>query len=150
MLRLSKLTDYAIVVLSRLSARADDRRSAAELAQDTGLPEPTVAKVLKALSRSGLVQSTRGASGGYRLTRPLEEISVATVITAMEGPIALTSCVPAATDSCSVEEFCPLRGNWQRVNQAIEVALEAVSVADMLIPAGASMPATIGVNAAPQ
>ncbi len=134
MLKLSKLTDYAIVVLSRLGGDSDARRSAADLARDTGLAETTVAKVLKTLSRGGLVQSTRGPTGGYALVRPLDQISVAQVIIAFDGPIALTACVPSAPESCSVEQICPMRGGWSRVNSVIEQALDSVTVAEMLKP----------------
>jgi len=148
MLKLSKLTDYAIVVLSRLSDDAQRRRSAADLARDTGLAETTVAKVLKTLARGGLVQASRGPAGGYALCRPLTRISVAQVIVAFDGPIALTACVPAAPESCSVEQICPMRGGWSRVNTVIEQALDSVSVADMLSPASLlTEPPTLAVAA---
>ena len=94
MLRLSKLTDYAVVVLVRLSHHREVTTSPT-LAQATGIPEPTVAKVLKALAGAGLVSSQRGARGGYRLAQPLSDIDVARVIAAIDGPISLTACVDA-------------------------------------------------------
>jgi FeS assembly SUF system regulator len=133
MLRLSKLTDYAVVVLVRL-ARAEAAgamQTSPGIAAATGIPEPTVAKVLKLLAGAGLVVSQRGARGGYRLTRSLAAIAVAEVIAAIDGPIALTACVDGAEGACSTETMCPVRGRWDPVNAAIETALHAISLADM-------------------
>ncbi len=129
MLRLSKLTDYAVVVLVRLSGDAGVQTSPF-LAQNTGIPEPTVAKVLKALAGSGLVASQRGARGGYRLARPLADIPVADVIEAIDGPIALTACVDGGT-GCESQGLCPMAGRWDPVNDAIHSALTSITLADM-------------------
>src|SRR4051794_35825658 len=99
MLRLSKLTDYAVVVLVRLST-GDVIQTSPGIAAAIGIPEPTVAKVLKALAGSGLVASQRGARGGYRLARPLSGIPIVDVIAAVEGPIALTACVDGGSGEC--------------------------------------------------
>lgn len=130
MLRLSKLTDYAVVVLVRLSA-APGVQTSPGIAAGIGLPEPTVAKVLKALAGHGLVASQRGARGGYRLMRPLSAIPVAEVIAAVDGPIALTACVDGSSGCCESEHLCPMRGRWDPVNTAIRAALSAISLADM-------------------
>ena len=130
MLRLSKLTDYAVVVLVRLS-RGDAVQTSPGIAGATGIPEPTVAKVLKALSGGGLVASQRGARGGYRLMRPLGAIPIADVIAVVDGPIALTACVEAALTSCESQELCPMRGRWDPVNDAIQQALTNITLADM-------------------
>jgi FeS assembly SUF system regulator len=130
MLRLSKLTDYAVVVLVRLGA-GDGVQTSPGIAAATGIPEPTVAKVLKALAGSGLVASQRGARGGYRLIRPLAAIPIADVIAAIDGPIALTACVDGGTGVCEVERICPVRGRWDPVNEAIQQALAAITLADM-------------------
>ena len=106
MLRLSKLTDYAVVVLVRLS-RGDRVQTSPGIAATTGIPEPTVAKVLKTLAAGGLVASQRGARGGYRLTRPLAAIPVADVIAAVDGPIALTACVEGSTGECEAQCSVP-------------------------------------------
>ena len=98
MLRLSKLTDYAVVVLTRL-AHVDSLATSPGIAAATGVPEPTVTKVLKAMTQAGLVVSQRGARGGYRLARPLAAIPISDVIVALEGPIALTACVDGAQGS---------------------------------------------------
>ena len=136
MLRLSKLTDYAVVVLARLEldgALPGQGRvqTAPGLAAATGVAEPTVAKVLKILGAAGLVEGVRGARGGYRLARPLEAVPLSEVIVAFEGPIALTACVDGAQGSCEAEKLCPVRGRWDPVNEAIRGALSAITLADM-------------------
>jgi len=128
MFRLSKLTDYAVVVLVRL-AHDDAVQTAPCIAASTGIPEPTVAKVLKILAGRELVVSQRGARGGYRLTRPLRSIPVAEVITAIDGPIALTACVEGG--DCSSQRLCPMHGRWDPVNAAIQSALSGITLADM-------------------
>jgi len=130
MLRLSKLTDYAVVVLVRLDSGAQVQTSPG-IATTTGIPEPTVAKVLKILSSAALVTSQRGARGGYRLARPLEDIPVGEVIAAMDGPIALAACVEGSSSECESLALCPVRGRWDPVNAAIKHALSAISLADM-------------------
>ncbi len=130
MLRLSKLTDYAVVVLVRLS-KGEPCQTAPGIAAATGVPEPTVAKVLKALAASRLVSSQRGARGGYRLLRPLAAIPVADVVTAIDGPIALTACVEGSGAGCEAENLCPVRGRWDPVNTAVRAALSAITLADM-------------------
>jgi FeS assembly SUF system regulator len=132
MLRLSKLTDYAVVVLMRLGEAAPEAvQTAPGLARATGVPEPTVAKVLKALAQASLVTATRGARGGYRLTRPFAAIAIAEIIAAIDGPIALTACVDGAPGTCEVACQCAVRGRWNLVNDAIRDALGAITLADM-------------------
>ena len=133
MLRLSKLTDYAVVVLVRLS-RGHAVQTSPGIAASTGIPEPTVAKVLKILAAGGLVASQRGAHGGYRLLRPLQNVPIAAVIEAIDGPIALTACVDGG-QSCEAQHVCPVRGRWDRVNDAIHQALTTITLAEMAEPA---------------
>lgn len=141
MFRLSKLSDYAVVVLSELGRDgASDKRSATDLAAATGIAEPTVAKVLKLLGAAGLVTSQRGAQGGYRIARPLARTAIADVIVAVEGPIALAACVDGATGGCEAEGSCPVRGRWDPVNTAIRRALAEITLADMQCPAWATPP----------
>ncbi|KZD02829.1 SUF system Fe-S cluster assembly regulator [Oceanibaculum pacificum] len=136
MIRLNRLTDYAIVLLGQL-AQGDESRTAGQLAQDTGVPLPTVSKVLKMLANGKVITSQRGVLGGYALTRDADQITVAEIIAAMEGPIALTACVDGASGGCEVETLCPMRGNWDKVNRAIRDALTAVTLQEMLtVPAG--------------
>ncbi|WP_270934031.1 SUF system Fe-S cluster assembly regulator [Falsiroseomonas oryzae] len=135
MLRVSKLTDYAVVVLSRLEAEGGVQ-TAPGLASATGLGEPTVAKVLKMLAQAGLVEGLRGARGGYRLTRPLAQLPLSEVIVAIDGPIALTACVDGGFGLCEAEHVCPVRGRWDPVNAAIRGALSAITVAEIAAPKG--------------
>jgi FeS assembly SUF system regulator len=141
MIRLNKLTDYAVVVLVQMAS--DDRRmmTAPRIAEGTGVPLPTVAKLLKILARDGLVRSQRGAGGGYVLGRRAADITVADIVSSVEGPIALTACVDGAEGGCEVELMCPMRGNWDRVNGAIRNALSEVSLADMAASFVAFLPA---------
>lgn len=132
MLRISKLTDYAILLMVEL-ARSGDTLSAHALAERVGIELPTASKVLKLLAGGGLVESFRGASGGYRANRPAGEVSVAAVIAAIEGPIAMTEC-SVEEGLCSQEDSCGLRGNWQRISLAVAAALQNVSLAEMAAP----------------
>ena len=131
MFRLSRMTDYAVVVLSQM-ARSDNVVFAApDLADATGLPLPSVSKVLRLLALGQLIASRRGAAGGYVLARPPEQINVAQIIAALEGPVSLTACVDGAEGSCKVETLCPLRGHWDVLNRAVRGALEQVSLAEL-------------------
>ena len=134
MLRLSRLTDYAVVVLGRMGDGAAPLQSAPGLAARTGLAEPTVAKVLKLLAQAGVVEGLRGARGGYRLARPLAEIRLAEVVVAFDGPIALTACVDGGAGQCESEHLCPVRGRWDPVNRAIRDALDSISIAELAGP----------------
>ena len=130
MLRISKLTDYGTVVLAHLADDPTALVSANEVANATGLGLPTVSKLLKSLAKSGLVTSTRGAQGGYRLARPASEISAADVIDALEGPVSITEC--SASDShCDLESICNVGSAWQRINVAIRRALSEISLSDL-------------------
>jgi FeS assembly SUF system regulator len=131
MLRLSKLTDYAVVVLVRLSGMGV--QTSPGVAAATGIPEPTVSKVLKILTSRDLVSSQRGARGGYRLKRDLASIPIADVIAAIDGPIALTACVEGSTTECESLGLCPMRGRWNPVNDAINKALSEITLADMQV-----------------
>ncbi len=134
MIKLSRLTDYAVVVLAAMVSRDDNLASASSLSAETGLPEPTVCKVLKLLARGGTISSSRGVNGGYALKNSPEDILISDVIAAIEGPIALTACVDGSQDCCAVEKMCMLRGRWGIVNAAIQSALDNVTLADMLRP----------------
>jgi FeS assembly SUF system regulator len=131
MLRVSKLTDYATVVMTCLAESSDEVLSAQLLAERARLETPTVSKVLKQLAGAGLVDSWRGVNGGYRLARDPSNISVADIVTAMEGPIGMTECC-AHSGLCDHESHCGVRVNWQRISDAIRSALEGVTLADML------------------
>jgi FeS assembly SUF system regulator len=142
MIRLSKLTDYAIVVMAQMARDRSAIQTVPQLADRTGVPAPTVAKLLKLLTPAGLMVSHRGAAGGYTLAKPAEDISMAAIIAALEGPIALTACVDGSDGQCGVESLCPMRGGWDKLNKAIRRALEEVTLADMaVVPTFPPLPA---------
>lgn len=134
MLRLSKMTDYAVVVLTTLAHADSTLHTATSLADRTGLPMPTVQKLLKLLTRGELLQSHRGSLGGYSLSRSADRINVVHIIEAIEGPIALTDCVDGGSGGCGVQSLCSRKGHWEKVNGAVRRALEDVTLADMATP----------------
>lgn len=131
MLRLSKLADYGCQVMTYMS-RDEAFHSASEVANNLGMAPATVSKILKMLAKQELVISVMGAKGGYALSRRPEEISVAEIICAMDGPISITEC--SNDTSCDRESLCSTRGNWQGINRIIQDALEKVSLAEMIKP----------------
>ncbi|KPK61217.1 MAG: hypothetical protein AMJ59_01875 [Gammaproteobacteria bacterium SG8_31] len=139
MLRMSKLTDYATVILAHLSHSNGELHAAADVAARTGLGVATASKLLKLLARAGLVTSVRGAQGGYQLARPADEISAADVIDALEGPVAITAC-SSADVQCELESVCQVSTAWQRINGAIRLALKDVSLAQLTGAPGTSRP----------
>ena len=132
MIKLSRLADYAVVLLTQMGSDAKGVHTAIGLAARTGLPVPTVSKVLATLARDGVVSSVRGAKGGYRLAATPERITVAQIIAAIDGPIALTQCVDRSADICTVETLCPSRAGWHKINEAVERALSEVSLAELM------------------
>ena len=139
MLRISKLTDYATVLLAHLAEEGAGQRTAVELAETSGIGLPTVSKVLKELQRAGLVASTRGARGGYALARPAQDISAADILGAVEGPLGLTECA-THPGQCGLEPSCRVGRSWQRVNLAIERALTDVKLTHLIGRDGSAVP----------
>ena len=134
MIRLSRLSDYGIVLMSHLAGLGNgEPHNAREIAAEAGLPQPVVSKLLKALAREGLLESHRGAKGGYSLARSPEEISAAEMIAALEGPIGLTECT-VHPGECAQEASCHVREPWQRINDVVRGALSEVSLADLAQP----------------
>jgi FeS assembly SUF system regulator len=133
MIRITKQTDYGIVLLTHLAANPGRHFNAPELSTEARLPLPMVSKILKLLVKEGLLASHRGVKGGYSLTRPADEISMAEIVTALEGPIAITECITVESD-CSHAALCPVSGNWRRINEAVRTALEGISLAEMAQP----------------
>lgn len=133
MLRVTKLTDYATVVLTVLAARPGEILSATDLADHSGLEPPTVSKVLKPLAQAGLVEGLRGVHGGYRLSRDAADISLIEIVEAMEGPLAMTEC-SQADSHCSLAPQCGARANWRLINDVVADALRGVTLAQMLHP----------------
>jgi FeS assembly SUF system regulator len=134
MIRMTKQSDYGLVLLTHFARHEDELHSAVELAHHANLPLPMVGKILKILSREGILTSNRGARGGYKLARRSAEITVAQILQALEGPIAITECLDATHAHCEYEPGCPTRANWQVVNRAIRQALERISLAEMALP----------------
>ncbi len=131
-MRLSNLADYAVVTMSQAARHCGGgRTSAAELAEQSGLPVPTVQKVVSKLTAAGLLRSTRGAGGGLQLARPAAAISLADIVEAVEGPIALTSCVDGGRHDCALEGNCAVQPHWPIVNTALRSALADVSLVQL-------------------
>jgi FeS assembly SUF system regulator len=129
--RLSKLADYGVVIMTNLARRPDRQLNAAAIAEQSHIPLPMASKILKLLVRAELLESQRGARGGYSLTRPPERITVAELIAALDGPIALTACIEDGPGGCDIQALCPARANWQRINDAIREALEGITLDEM-------------------
>lgn len=132
MLRIGKLTDYALLILSRM-AKVDAILSATLLAEMLHLTAPTVSKILKMLSDANLVTSVRGAEGGYLLARAATEISLADVVIAMEGDLALTECCES-NGSCAIDSMCAMRENWRKINKMVHSLLSKFSIIEMSEP----------------
>lgn len=134
-MRLSSMADYAVVTMCAASRHCGGARiSAAELADETGLPSPTVQKLVSLLSRAGLLRATRGAGGGLQLARPAAAITLADIVEAVEGPIVLTSCVEHGRHDCSLESSCVVRPHWGVVNEALRGALAEVPLTRLAQP----------------
>jgi FeS assembly SUF system regulator len=134
MLRVSRLTDYATLILARMAREPSAVHTASDLAEMTWLGRPTVAKLLKQLVRGGLLTSYRGAHGGYLLARAPQRITAAQIIETVEGPVAVTEC-SLDDHQCGLEEVCQVGHHWQRINRAIHAALEDITLADLAAPA---------------
>lgn len=132
MIKLSKLTDYAITLLSVLFKNKTQSYSASSLSDLTGIPEPTTSKILKQLANAGLLISTRGSKGGYQAIGDYEDVPLTKVIEVMEGDIALTDCAGCITHSCNNKEHCPMDGGWNEVNKAVLDTLNSFSLAGLL------------------
>jgi FeS assembly SUF system regulator len=141
LIRLTNLADYAVVVMAAAAREPSAKLSAARVAELTMIPPPTVAKLMGTLARGGLLTASRGAAGGFTLSRDPAAISVAEIVEAVDGPIALTSCVGGDVQDCAMEGHCAIRGHWPPINQAVRGALAAVSLADLVQPAAAAAPA---------
>ena len=133
-MRLSSLADYAVVMMSAAARTCGTvRLNATTLAAQTGLPLPTVQKLVSRLSAAGLIESMRGTGGGFRLARPPATISLADIVEAVEGPIALTSCVEGSRHECAAEDSCRVRPHWNGVNGAVRSALAAVPLTQLAV-----------------
>jgi FeS assembly SUF system regulator len=126
-LRISSMADYAVVIMTAAARHCGKERvCSGALAAETGLPVPTVQKLVSRLSAAGLLRSTRGVGGGLKLARPAAAITLADIVEAVEGPIAVTACVEQGRHDCTLEEVCGLRAHWPAVNDALRDALAGV------------------------
>ena len=131
MIRVSRMADYGVVAMTHIAREPLVRHTAASIAVQTGVPRPSASKLLKVLARAGILISHRGVNGGYVLSRAPEQVSVAALVAAVDGPISLADCLDGPSGICELESFCSVRGPWQKISDAIRVALEEVSLADM-------------------
>lgn len=135
MIRLGKLTDYGLVLMSYMAReQRQSLHTARDLALESGFPLPTVSKLLKLLLQSGFLISHRGIKGGYSLAREPQDISVAEIIAALEGPIAITECSTDISGLCDFERCCPIKSNQRIINQVVRGALEKLTLNDLLHP----------------
>lgn len=134
-MRLSSMADYAVVTMCAAARHCGSARvSASELAAETGLPVPTVQKLVSLLSRAGLLRSVRGSGGGLKLARPAAAITLADIVEAVEGPIALTTCVEHGRHDCALEACCSVRPHWGVVNETLRGALAGVPLTQLAQP----------------
>jgi FeS assembly SUF system regulator len=143
MIRITKQTDYGVVLLTQMAAQPERQYAAPELAAEAHLPLPMVSKILKLLTREGVLESHRGVKGGYCLARDPQAISMAEIIAALEGKIAITECIDEVGD-CVHERLCPVRSNWHRINEAVLTALSGITLAEMVHPLAAPKLVTLG------
>ena len=137
MIKLNKMTDYAVVCLGMLARNPGHSMSATELSKETGLTLSTVQKLLKLLViKSELIIAQRGSQGGYILNKKSSDISVVQIIEALDGPISITACVDSSDNFCEVSNICFLGGKWNKVNEVIRNSLNDISLDDLLNPAG--------------
>jgi len=131
-MRLSRLADYGVVVMCHMARTPEDLHNTAELAEATRLPLPTVKKLLKLLSRNGLLESRRGVNGGYLMARTAEQISLKDMLDAVEGPLVLAGCVDGSHEICDLEPTCHVAPRWNIVNDTIERVLSRVLLSEMM------------------
>ncbi len=134
MIKLSRMADYGVILMTQLAHENGAVTTAADLSASCALPPPTVSKLWKQLAQEGLLESHGGTKGGYALARAATDISMADIIGAVEGPIALTDCIEADGTMCEIEALCPTRTNWRRINDVLTQALDGVSLAEMVLP----------------
>ncbi len=146
-MRLSSLADYAVVMMSACARHCGGTRiNAGQLAEETGIPLPTVQKLVSRLSSAGLLRSIRGAGGGFKLARPAAAISLAEIVEAIEGPIAMTSCAEQGRHDCALEGSCTVQPHWPVVNQAVRSALADISLTAIANPAQGARPTAGAVS----
>jgi FeS assembly SUF system regulator len=146
MIRITRQTDYGIILLAYLASRPPEQiLTARDAAQECRLPVPMVSKILKTLAREGILVSHRGVKGGYGLGRVPERITIGDIIGALEGPIGMTEC-SSTPGSCVQEPLCPVRINWQRISLAVRGALEQIPLSEMM---GSPRPSLLAMGPPP-
>ncbi len=146
MIRITKQTDYAILLLTYVAAQDPGLvHTSRSLAEWSRLSIPMVSKILKPLSRAGIMVSTRGVKGGYTLARPADRITVGEIIRAIEGPIGMTPCI-SDPGSCEQETFCPVKVNWERISHAVRDAVDDVLLSEMFGPTEKSGPDLLAIQ----
>ena len=134
MIKLSRMADYAILLVSKMAQSPDKTFGAQELSNYSSLPITTVNKLLSKLSRSKIIDSYRGVAGGYKLIETPEEITIKSIIDLIDGKVALTACSEESADGCNIASFCHTQRNWQIINNAVCSALDSVTIAEMNNP----------------
>ncbi|PPR79640.1 MAG: HTH-type transcriptional regulator IscR [Alphaproteobacteria bacterium MarineAlpha2_Bin1] len=134
MLKLNKMSDYAAVVINYMDKSNNDRLSTEQVSKSTGLPSPTVSKILHRLSSEGIVSSLRGRSGGYTLNREVSDISILEILQIFEGPIVLTDCLDEKGEACVFLSSCSIAGKWEVVSSTIKIVLENLTLKELFDP----------------
>ncbi len=134
MIKLSNLADYAVALMGVIAQRPDHIHSSAEINQKTEIPLPTVSKIMGVLTRFGLLRSHRGFNGGFSLAKQSDEITIADIIEAVDGPVQLTNCIGTEGSDCDWEAGCATRGRWDKINDAVKEALQSVTLTQMVSP----------------
>lgn len=134
-MRLTSLSDYAVLLMRAAAQHCGcARANAGSLSLETGIPAPTTQKLVNLLSRAGLLKAIRGSGGGVKLARPAAAISLADIVEAVEGPVALTSCLDPRHGDCALETRCAIQPHWRGVNALVRAALDDVSLTSLLSP----------------
>lgn len=132
MIRLTKLSDYGLIVLTHFANHSEKRVwNARDVAEQVHLPLPTVSKLLKAFARGGLLKAHRGVHGGYSLVKDPQTVRLPEIVEVLEGPVAITECQEGGETSCILQLLCPLRPTWSDLNKAVRETLEKVTLADL-------------------
>lgn len=131
MIKIGKLTDYAIVIVTKMAMNPKGIYKVSDIVHSTSLPKTTIAKIMKLLANAGILQSARGIHGGYSLTKRAEDITIHDIIKVIEGPISLMNCLDEERKSCSIVNLCSMKNNWEKINDEIKETLSKVTIHEM-------------------
>ena len=134
MIKVSRMADYAVLLVCKMAREKDVIHSAHELSINTSLSITTISKILTKLTKAEITKSVRGVSGGYKLLKDAKEISVGNIIDIIDGKVALTVCIEENNNDCGLASMCSSYSNWQIINNAVTDALNAVSIKEMAFP----------------